>query len=56
MIRGPTNLFKASYDQINVFLLEARVSFGWLGWLVRENDAEAFLEFALGICITIRIL
>jgi hypothetical protein len=47
MIRGPTNLFEVSYDQINVFLLEARVGFGWLSRLVRENDAEAFLEFAL---------
>jgi hypothetical protein len=56
MISGPTNLFEGSYDQFDVVFLEARVGFGRFRWLVGENDTEAFLEFALGVCITIRIL
>jgi hypothetical protein len=56
MIKGPTNLFEASYNQIDVIFLEARLGFGWFRWLFGEDDTEAFLEFAFGVCITIRIL
>ena len=56
MVNGPTNLFEGPYDQIDVVFLEARVGFGRFRWLVGENDTEAFLEFALRVCITIRIL
>ena len=56
MIRGPSNLFEVSYNQIDVFLLEARGGFGRFRRLVGENDTEAFVEFALGVCIAIRIL
>jgi hypothetical protein len=56
MIRGSTNLSEVSYDQIDVVFLETRVGFGRFRRLVGENDTEAVLKFALGVCITIRIL
>jgi hypothetical protein len=51
-----TNVFEVPYNQINVFLLEVRMCLGRFSWLVRKNDAEAFLKFAFGVCIAIRIL
>ena len=56
IIRWSTNVFEVSYNQVNVFLFEVRVRLGRFGWLVRKNDAEAFLEFAFGVCIAIPIL
>ena len=56
MVRWSTNIFEVSYNQVDVFLLEVRVRLGRFSWLVRKNDAEAFLEFAFGVCIAIRIL
>lgn len=29
---------------------------GWFRGLARENDTEALLEFAFGVCVAIRIL
>lgn len=56
MISWSTNVFEVSYNQINVFLLEVRMCLGRFGWLVRNNDAEAFFKFAFGVCIAIPIL
>ena len=56
MISWSTIVFEVSYNQINVFLLEVRMRLGRFSWLVRQNDAEAFLIFAFGVCIAIRIL
>jgi hypothetical protein len=56
MIKRPTNLLEVSYNQVNVFLLEVQVRLGRFGRLVRENDTEALLEFAFGVCMAIRIL
>ena len=56
MIRWSTSVFEVSYNQVNIFLLEVRVRLGRFSWLVRKNDAEAFLEFTFGVCIAIPIL